>query len=204
MFETYSGNQKYPRAFIFAPGDSLKLCDIDACIKSKTGLTIAIGNAHRLANTSDILYHSDAKWWNFHKGQPNFAGKHRVCIEPTLHKDVRLIGNAGTHGLSAGNNEIFHGQNSGYAALNLAVLHGVKEVILLGYDMGYGPAQKDNFCGNHPAGVSNGFNPKKFKRFIKNFDYMLKPLAEMGVRVYNCNEGSALECFPKVRLRDVL
>lgn len=204
MSKIYTAKKQYPRAIIFAPGSSLTFNELAACFLDPNSLTIAVGNAHLYAKTSNILYHSDAKWWNHHNGHPDFAGKHKICLQPTLHKDVQLVENAGILGLSLEQGKIFSGQNSGYAAINLAVLHGVKEIILLGYDMKYGSAKKDNFCGNHPKGVSAGYNPNKFIRFIQNCHHLVKPLAELGVNVYNCSEGSALDCFPKVRLKDVL
>jgi len=203
LLKEYEPVIRNDRAFIFAPGSSLTLCEVQKCL-STNGLIIAVGTAWRLAPHADILYHADARWWNYHKGVPRFRGQHKISMEKTLCQDVAYVNKGAKHGLDLRPNYLATGGNSGYQAINLAVNHGVKKIILLGYDMKYDEDRRDNFCGNHPPGVTSGYKPQKFERFIKDFNYIVEPLDKLGVQVYNCNIDSALNCFPKERLDNVL
>ena len=91
---------------------------------------------------------------------------------------------------------IHQGQNSGYQALNLAVLWGAAKVLLLGYDMTL-QGLRVHFVGNH-AGLPN---PDKdlLGKFADNFDTI-----ETDCDIVNCTEGSAVRRFRFGRLEDEL
>lgn len=71
------------------------------------------------------------------------------------------------------------GGNSGYAAINLAVLKGAKEIHLVGYDMD--PAEGD-----------------KYRQWIPRFRTMLPQLRLCGVQVWNHNRDSYIDAFQKI------
>ena len=76
------------------------------------------------------------------------------------------------------------GHLSGIAAINIAYLKGYREIYLLGYDM-----QGSNYHDTEevPFARSNKLI-YKFTRFL-----------EIDAKIYNCNQDSYLEVFPKVR-----
>lgn len=90
------------------------------------------------------------------------------------------------------------GGNSGYQALNLAVLLGASRIILLGYDM-----RGSHWHGDHPKRLAN---PKEsdFAAWRARFATTLPDLARAGVEVLNCSRDTALECFARARLEDVI
>ena len=96
-------------------------------------------------------------------------------------------------GLSASPLRIHQGGNSGYQALNLAVLLGSERIILLGYDMHGG-----HWHGRH-GGRLNNPEPGNFARWIAAFRTVRAP-----VPVINCTPGSALDVFPLANLETVL
>lgn len=187
----------FERSFIYSPGPSLNIPTVQEAL-GKSGLHLAVGNAWIiLGDAADIIYHSDAKWWNAQKGLPRLTRPTKISMQPTEHPDlVYQIEQGQQSGLEHIPGRLATGRHSGYAALNLAVQHGCREIYLLGYDMKYAPDKTENFCGNHPEGVGVGYHPDKFERFIRLYDTMLEPLEKLGVSVYNCTPGSELKCFP--------
>lgn len=84
-------------------------------------------------------------------------------------------------GLSFDPGFVCTGGNSGYAAINLAVLKGAKLIHLVGYDM-------------DPSTRGQG---DKFEQWIPRFRTMLPQLEEHGIRVINHNLHSHIDAFPK-------
>jgi hypothetical protein len=182
-------------------GPSLTQADVDAC-RGKARV-IAVNDAYRLAPWADVLYACDAKWWAWHKGAPEFAGLKytlRRPVTPPLKLWPGCVGlqDLGRLGLSLDPAGLKTGHNSGYQALNLAVLFGAARVLLLGYDM-HATGQKDHFFGKHPDQTR-----PPFRQCLDAFLSLLAPLKELGVEVVNCTPGSALKCFPAGTLAEEL
>jgi len=83
-----------------------------------------------------------------------------------------------------------HGQNSGYGALNLALVLGADPIYLLGYDCSKGPAGEKNYHNGYPSGT----NPDALNIFKRAFEEGAAML-EGGHRIINLNSASALRCF---------
>ena len=120
-----------------------------------------------------------------------------------MYSSVRYIESIDEPGLSSLRARIHQGANSGYQAINLAVHFGAKRIILLGYDMKSGPGGELHHHPDHPTGMNNP-DAGNYARWIKNFATMEPDLNRAGVEVINCTPGSALECFPRAHLEDVL
>jgi len=101
-------------------------------------------------------------------------------------------------GISLDPSLIHFGKNSGFQALNLAVLLGATRVLLLGFDMG-----GTHFFGAHPPGLRNT-PPEHFAIFIRAFAEAAEALRRAGVDVINCTPGSALDCFERQTLNQAL
>ena len=188
---------------ILATGPSLTQEDVDHC-RGKARV-IAINDAYKLATWADCLYATDAKWWNWHKGVPEFTGP-KWSIEHSqwnntraLYPDIQRLRNTGPGGLEHNPTGLKNGRNSGYAAINLAVHYGVSKIVLLGYDM-QASGGKSHFFGEHPGGK----NVSPYPQFRAVFSTIVKPLAKVNVTVINCTRKSVLACFPKAALEDVL
>lgn len=114
--------------------------------------------------------------------------------------DLRWVKSEAKPGLSFEQGVIHTGANSGYQALNLAVLLGAKRIVLLGFDMRK-VASQSHFFGDHP-GKMNEKSP--YDVFIRNFSTTLPCLTTLGVEVINCTPESALTCFPQRKLEEIL
>ena len=109
--------------------------------------------------------------------------------------------NAGPRGISTDPGMICNGRNSGYQALNLAILAGARTVILLGFDAREPTAdRKSHWFGDHPRVEPVAV----FAEYRKAFSAAEGAIRAAGVRVVNCSPGSAIDSFPKMDLVDAL
>ena len=183
-----------------ASGPSLTKDDAEYC-RGKADGVIVVNTTYQMAPWADALIASDVRWWGWHKGAKDFAGLKYATSRAVKWAGVQWIKNTGRDGLELQPNGIRHGLNSGYRAINLAVHFGAKRIILLGYDMkrGDGPDRLEHWHGDHPIASRSAY-----PIFCKHFLTLVEPLKAIGVEVLNCTPGSALDCFPKAQLRDVL
>ena len=83
------------------------------------------------------------------------------------------------------------GGNSGFQAVNLAYIMGAETIILLGFDM-FG----SHYFGDHPAGLAQS---SPYASFIQSFEAITQ-----DVEIINCSRKTAMNCFPRKDLEDVL
>lgn len=141
------------------------------------------------------------------KGQMGPTGKNhcsgcRRILAPNARcwcEGIVTLENAGPIGLSLKPDTICYGDNSGYAAINVAVHLGATRILLLGYDMGPDPKGRRHFYDTHAQTITS-----PFYKFRKRFATIVEPLKEVGVEVINCSRRTALDAFPTAKLRDVL
>jgi len=151
-----------------------------------------------------VLYACDAAWWHHHKGVMEFQGekwsshgitdriRHNDKSEVALKYGVNLVGGKDSHtGFSLDPAVIHYGSNSGYQAVNLAILMGATRITLVGFDM-----HGTHFFGKHPPGLRNA---NSYANFIAAFDRAAKRLPP-HIQIFNATPGSALRCFPMVSL----
>jgi len=194
-------------AVLFATGPSLSDEVVSqvraACVKRKIFL-FGCNDAYRMVSGLDAHYACDAKWWRVHYAdiaQQSFPlgmwtqEPHLSQAEfPLLH---RIAGKAG-NGLSGSQDLIHFGNNSGYQLINVAFLHGIKKMILCGYNMKVVKGQR-HFFGDHPQGLNRSGN---YTGFAKHFN-TIKPEA-LGIEIINATPDTALTAFPKMSLEDAL
>lgn len=210
-------------AICVAPGPSLTAADVEF-VRGK-GTVIAINDAIRLAPWADVLYSSDKGWWLRHaKAMRSFPGLkvrvHNSLAKPAVRPmpgkhcqgchlrtkgdgkcwcdGIVTLRNLGSRGLSLEPDALYTGDNSGTAAINLAVLLGAKRILLLGYDM-------DTYKGRrHFYDTEAQSCSSPFFKFRKLTERLVEPLKAAGVDVINCSRRTALDCFPVVSLEQAL
>lgn len=179
-----------------ASGPSLTQADVDLVCGHVDGV-IAVNDAVRLAPDAAILYACDGKWWGWHDGMPRFTGL-KFALKDDAKKwtshGVQVLKQTGLEGLELKPNGLRRGHNSGYQAINVAVHTGAARIILLGYDMRGG-----HFFGNHPDGTKPTFH-----LCLPLFATLVKPLEAAGVEVINCTRKTAITCFRRAPLEQVV
>lgn len=189
---------------IIAGGPSLTKADIKRAEGSGYPI-MGINNAYLICGKLSYLYACEKKWWNRHYEQVKDLPYRKFILEETLDKvhepGVEQMKNAGEEGLSKNWPEIYHGKNGGYQAINLAVLLGFKRLILLGYDM------QETYGKVHWHGLHEGLNnpsEKQFREWRKYYNRLAPKLKDTGIEVINATRKTALDCFEKVKLKDLL
>ena len=174
---------------------------------------IAINDNYRMAPWADVLYAADAAWWRLRSFNLEGVGGLRVGLawdgenkryhigwdDEDVHGAVNCLGSSGVHGVERNfEGYIRHGGNSGYQAVQLAIAMGASRILLLGFDMRPG-----RWFGDYPASVNKNGNHAEW---CETFGALARcgALEEMGVEIINCTPDSAMECFDRQNLRDIL
>lgn len=170
---------------------------------------IAVNDAFKLMPWAVALYACDSAWWKFHRGCPEFKGEKWSSHGPHRSNDksevasrygLRLVSGHHADSFSTDPARISFGSNSGFQAINLAILFGAKRIVLVGFDMSIKKGMS-HFFGDHPHPLKNVVG--NYQRFIQFFDKAAKTLPS-DIRIVNATSDSALKCFPMVGLTEAL
>lgn len=196
-------------AVLFATGPSLTDDVMDAVmnarVRSQAPLRLfGCNDAYQIVSTLDVHYACDASWWHKHyqhmkdyvatQGLWTQEPQMSQSAHPNLH---RIAGRSGK-GLSTAQDLIHFGNNSGYQLINVALLFGIKRMILCGYNMSV-VDKKRHFFGDHPQGLNRSGS---YTGFIGNYK-TIKP-DDYGIEIINATPRSALDMFPKMSLEEAL
>lgn len=167
---------------------------------------MVVQDAYRLMPWADVLYGCDARWWNAHKGT-DFAGEKWSTHSKAGHADdkletsekygLRLVAGTQAAGFSTDPGLIHYNDNSGFQAVNLAILMASPYIVLVGFDMRHIEG-KSHFFGDHPSDL---FQRNEYESFVKKFD---KAPAPDGTTIINATPGSALKCYQIMGLHDAI
>lgn len=160
---------------------------------------IAINRAFQKLPNAQIVYFTDEKFWNpykeellEHKGLLIRGARHPE--NEFQHQRVMYFELPACLGLTLEPGKLHHGNNSPYAAINLAVQMGFKVIYTLGLDMHH-EGGKTHFHSGYGRNSAN-YN------FADNYKSLVEPLKELGVTVINVGMTSKLDCFPKISIED--
>lgn len=186
-------------AICIASGPSLNRDDVEYC-RGK-GRVYTIKEVGLMAPWADVLYAADTDWWDQNPERwRDFQGEKRTVSKAAADRHGLIYLEAKTQlKWSTTPGALATGGNSGFQALNMAVLDGADRVILLGYDYGYDPARQDKHWWDkeHPRN-SRQSNYAEWNRRLA----AAAPL--IPVPVLNATAETAITCFPLVNLREVL
>ena len=165
--------------------------------------TIAINKAILTYPQADVLYWTDSRFYQWYKTEvDNYQGlKYTIKNHIKYEDDIRILGKGEKYGLDESMISLCHGNNSGYAAINLAYLLGAKKIILLGYDM-KNDGMKGHYHNGYPVPVTGDIVYKE--QFLPGFDILADHLNKKGVKVYNASVYSELNVWPKITFSEAL
>jgi hypothetical protein len=196
-------------AVIIGGGPSLSLAQIRevAIARGKPDSlvrVIAVNDAVYVAWFADWLHACDGKWWRWNiQSVYRFPGR-KTTLDPTIPAqwvDGHLEFSEG-HGYDPDPSKCRGGSNSGYQALHLAAHAGVKRAILIGFDMQAPNDGAPHWFGQHEKGRE--FSQAAPKIWRKRFPPLAEDLARIGVEVLNASIETAVDCFPRVDLKEAL
>lgn len=196
-------------AYIVAGGPSLKEFDWSKLGEDK--FIVAINQSHKVLPNAQIVYFTDAHYWRPEK--KSLLAHRGMLVRGVLnpkreetHPRVTLMHLTGPTGFETRPGKLKHGSNSTYAAVNMLAAHlGFKKIYLLGVDMKWAEPNKNSATHWH-EGYKRRTPETTYRRMIKNYTHLEKPLQEMGVEVINVVNPdcpSALKSFKQKTLSEV-
>jgi hypothetical protein len=182
--------------YILGGGPSLENFDFKGLHGSKV---IAINKGIYSYPNAQVLYWTDSRFYTWYKKDiDNFC-----CLKYTIkqgnlyNEDVRVLRKGAVHGLEEPRDTLAHGNNSGYAAINLAYHLGAKRIILLGFDM-RNDGTKTHFHDGYPT---RGTGDRMYiDKFLPGFKSLASSLKQKGITVLNASTYSRLNVFTKISL----
>lgn len=185
---------------------------------------IAVNDVYLWIPWAEVLYGADSHWWGWQiEGVAKpvlglsaaqvrerfraFAGQKCTIqnsgenvADDAVHMLRNLKHPLHSQGLSLDPRYLATGRNSGYQALNLAVLAGAKTIVLLGFDGRPAVDGKTHWSGGHPRPTPAA----AYEEYRRAFSAGESAIAAAGVRVINASPGSAIDSFPKMELEQAL
>ena len=175
---------------------------------------IGINMSFQIGNWIDIMFFGDGSYFLNNKNQlAEFPGL-KVCCDPKVKKYdwIKMVDRDlnKPRGLSSILGKVSWNGNSGAAAINFAVHLGCKKIMLLGFDMKL--TEKNQQHWHNLYGRQSRLDDPKdkkirnlpFDKHLRGFPFILEDAKKLGVEIINVNPDSAIECFRKVNLSDVL
>lgn len=169
---------------------------------------IGVNAAYMLGNWLDILFFGDVGFFLEHeKGIASFPGIKISGNEQAQRdwvrycpKDMEKI-----HGITTRPNHLSWNGNSGAAAINLAVHLGATRIFLLGFDMNLNEESHQHWHNVYGRNTNKRAPAKlPFNRHLVGFPKIAEDARNLGIEIINVNSDSAINCFPKISLNQIL
>ena len=190
--------------FLIGGGPSLTGFDFER-LRGR-GRVIAINRAFEFIPWADMLFFMDWKFYNLcHNDKEKlrlwqeFQGIKLFCnLLGRKTDDCYSVRGLGRHGMSWSLKKgVFHGNNSGHGALEVALALGCRPIYLLGYDMNGDPR------GHFHSGYGHRTNRMLGAVFLKHFLDLAQRIPRVSY-IYNCNPDSGLRAWPFKTIDEVL
>lgn len=151
-----------------------------------------------------MLYACDLRWWTQYGAQVDevFAGE-RWTSATVLKGVINHIEAVDEPGLCLNPRRIHTGGNGGYQLVGLAYHWGPSRIILLGYDMQFGPNGETHHHGRHDRTLPNPA-AVHLAEWARRFIMLGMDLRERGVEVINATRRTALTSLQQMPLRSAL
>lgn len=172
------------------------------------GRVIAINRAFEYAPFADVLFFMDHKFYQmchtdperFTKWQAFKGFKIFLNLIGRKVEDVYSVKSLGRRGVSYSlKSGLYHGNNSGMGALQLAMAMKAKPIYLLGYDMQYENGHShfhNGYVGRTPERIVQGFS--------REFEIMAETMDGRKADIVNLNPRSGLKIFQFSTIEEVL
>lgn len=177
---------------------------------------IGINVAYMMGDWVDAVFFGDGGFFLKHLKELALFPNLRVSCHPKVkpYNWVKFVPMDRKHraGISVDNGCVSWNKNSGAAAISLAVHFGASRIYLLGFDMKVSHEKqhwhglyRKNGAPNYPRKVKGRIvGGLPFSTHLKGFPRIAKDAQKYGVEIINVCPDSAIECFKKVSLKDII
>lgn len=159
---------------------------------------IAVNRSFEVVPWAEVLFFMDLRFWNWYGRQvlETVSPETRIVTAAAgvQHPRVEVVAARGGAGLEHTWGFIRHGNNSGYAAVNIAYQLGARLVVLLGYDMRHDEAGRHHWHDGYPVPP----RPDVYKRMLQHWQALESAARAAGLLILNATPGSALRTFPSI------
>lgn len=177
---------------------------------------LGCNNTYNVVNLTALLA-CNPEWWDHYWRQDDALSRGTFSKwtwdKPTADKyGLAYIRGEWGDGLSTDPDVIHYGHSSGYQLVNLALHHGITDMVLIGYDLrypaGYQRTQRDpggdrHFFGEYPKALEHWPMVGANGEMTGLLDcYRTIDPGDYGIRIINCSPGSALDFFEMGNLAD--
>lgn len=171
--------------FCVGSGPSLTAGDC-AAIENSGHPIVAVNTSWKAVPSASILFAGDEAWWAANSSTVESQAVRWTCnTSASLKYGLRLFKSSGRH------------WNSGLCAIELAEFLGAEKIVLIGYDCsvrrGVHWHGKHDKTQNPTSGVCQSWIAQ-----FKQLSHRAK------VPIINCSRDTALTCFPRVELEEIL
>ncbi len=185
-------------AVILASGPSLTAEQV-LTVENAEVKTIAVNSTVYKMAIPDVAYAGDLLWLkaNHNKIDVGRATKTArwTCDRSAAERyGLNWIKGVNREGLSRESKWINTNGNSGFQAINLAYLFGVRRILLLGFDMCLGVNGERHHHPDHPAPMVQA---QTFGDWLYKANFLARDLKDAGCEVINCSGRTALTCWPR-------
>lgn len=185
-------------SFVVCGGPSVATQNLDLLRGRRV---IVINSSCYAVPWADYLFFIDARWWRENRaGCQAFQG--RIVTVAATHEPraLRLKKRKPEDGFASRRDEVMGRRTSVCCVLNMLAHLGVARIVLLGADGKFGANGKRNHHDPHKWPHLTG----TFEQQRAELALTVKPLAALGIEVFNASPGSALPFWPIVSMEDVL
>lgn len=172
---------------------------------------IGINVVYQIGNWIDMVFFGDNNVYLQHRqGLALFPGLKVSCsTQPGRDGFVKCVERDFNHprGISTKPGFVSWNGNSGAAAISIVAQTGAKRIILLGFDMKLAKDSTQHFHDVYHRGqIVNDKALRKlpFERHLRGFPEIAKDAKSMGIEILNCCPDSAITCFPRYSLKELL
>lgn len=162
---------------------------------------IAINRAYEVLPNANVLYFTDPDYWKRHAdamkrhGGYIIRGATSLGITNDAAVDEYLL--TGSRGIETKPHCLRHGNNSTYAAINLAMVHfNFTKINLMGIDMKWGADKKTHWHSGHDR-----IDPEHgYQMMLTAYNLLSHEIKTNWAhkKIININSGSSLTVFPTV------
>jgi hypothetical protein len=171
---------------------------------------IGINVAYMIGDWIDMVFFGDGGFYCQHKlNLAKFVGMRVTChAGASGEKWIKYLGRDGRKpkGISTSPSLVSWNGNSGSAAMSIAAHSGAKRIILLGFDMCLGSGSRQHFHDVYHRGEIKPDKHRKlpFDRHMRGFPIIKSDCDAMGIEVINASQVSAITCFRKCSVKELL
>jgi hypothetical protein len=176
---------------------------------------IGVNMAYRIGDWIDMVVFGDGGFFLYEQNNLAIFPGLKVSCHPDARSEIWVKylsrDTSKPNGLSGNPTMVSWNGNSGAAAINVAVHTGAARIILLGFDLNVIPNKTQHWHDLYKRGTINSNDQRRirkvaatFERHLSGFPVIAEDAKKLGVEIINANPDSAINCFPKFTVKELL